>query len=140
MSKLRAVAAGGLAFLLGGHAAAQTERPNILVIWGDDIGITNIGFNNRGLMGSRTPNIDRIAQEGVSFTDYYGQQSCTAGRAAFIGGNNPLRTGMTKVGLPGAKLWRRILSEQAHREGAGPEVVQRALEAVEAQIAAREAA
>jgi len=72
------------------------------VIWGDDIGITNISFNNRGLMGYRTPNIDRIAEEGVSFTDYYGQQSCTAGRAAFIGGNNPLRTGMTKVGVPGA--------------------------------------
>jgi len=87
---------------LSGTAQAQDQKPNILVIWGDDIGITNISFNNRGLMGYRTPNIDRIAQEGVSFTDYYGQQSCTAGRAAFIGGNNPLRTGMTKVGVPGA--------------------------------------
>jgi len=83
-------------------AVAQTAKPNILVIWGDDIGITNISFNNRGLMVYRTPNIDRIAKEGVSFTDYYGQQSCTAGRAAFLGGNNPLRTGMTKVGVPGA--------------------------------------
>ena len=79
------------------------KKPNILVIWGDDIGIWNISHNNRGMMGYMTPNIDRIAREGVSFTDYYGQQSCTAGRAAFIGGNVPVRTGMTKVGLPGAK-------------------------------------
>jgi arylsulfatase len=88
--------------LLAVTSAFAQDKPNILVIWGDDIGITNISFNNRGLMGYRTPNIDRIAEEGVSFTDYYGQQSCTAGRAAFIGGNNPLRTGMTKVGVPGA--------------------------------------
>ncbi len=79
------------------------EKPNILVIWGDDIGTWNLSHNNRGMMGYRTPNIDRIAQEGIAFTDYYGQQSCTAGRAAFVGGNVPVRTGMTKVGLPGAK-------------------------------------
>jgi arylsulfatase A-like enzyme len=79
------------------------KKPNILVIWGDDIGWSNISYNNRGLMGYTTPNIDRVAREGVAFTDYYGQQSCTAGRAAFIGGTNPLRTGMTKVGVPGAK-------------------------------------
>ncbi|MCA9177777.1 MAG: arylsulfatase [Planctomycetales bacterium] len=84
-------------------AAAQTKQPNILVIWGDDIGTWNISHNNRGMMGYRTPSIDRIAREGISFTDYYGQQSCTAGRAAFLGGNVPVRTGMTKVGLPGAK-------------------------------------
>ncbi|WP_246556579.1 arylsulfatase [Bradyrhizobium liaoningense] len=84
-------------------AAPSGRQPNILVIWGDDIGIWNISHNNRGMMGYMTPNIDRIAKEGVSFTDYYGQQSCTAGRAAFIGGNVPVRTGMTKVGLPGAK-------------------------------------
>ena len=84
-------------------AAAAGRPPNILVIWGDDIGIWNISHNNRGMMGYMTPNIDRIAREGLSFTDYYGQQSCTAGRAAFIGGNVPVRTGMTKVGLPGAK-------------------------------------
>jgi len=84
-------------------AAATGRPPNILVIWGDDIGIWNISHNNRGMMGYMTPNIDRIAREGLSFTDYYGQQSCTAGRAAFIGGNVPVRTGMTKVGLPGAK-------------------------------------
>ena len=79
------------------------QKPNILVIWGDDIGTWNISHNNRGMMGYKTPNIDRIAAEGVAFTDYYAQQSCTAGRAAFLGGNVPVRTGMTKVGLPGAK-------------------------------------
>ena len=94
------------AFLLSGtpaFAQPPTKKPNILVIWGDDIGTWNISHNNRGMMGYRTPNIDRIAREGLSFTDYYGQQSCTAGRAAFLGGNVPVRTGMTKVGLPGAK-------------------------------------
>jgi len=85
------------------QALCAAEKPNILVIWGDDIGLMNISHNNRGMMGYQTPNIDRIAREGMSFTDYYGQQSCTAGRAAFIGGNVPVRTGMTKVGLPGAK-------------------------------------
>ena len=84
-------------------ASAQGKQPNILVIWGDDIGTWNISHNSHGMMGYKTPNIDRIAQEGVAFTDYYGQQSCTAGRAAFINGSVPVRTGMTKVGLPGAK-------------------------------------
>lgn len=83
-------------------AVSAASKPNVLVIWGDDIGTWNISFNNRGMMGYRTPNIDRIATGGISFTDYYGQQSCTAGRAAFLGGNVPVRTGMTKVGLPGA--------------------------------------
>lgn len=84
-------------------AQAQTaKKPNILVIWGDDIGTENISYYNRGMMGYKTPNIDRIAKEGVFFTDYYGQQSCTAGRAAFINGSCPVRTGMTKVGIPGA--------------------------------------
>src|SRR5512136_3335812 len=81
-----------------------TKKPNILILWGDDIGWWNISYNNRGQMGYRTPNIDRIANEGVAFTDYYGQQSCTAGRAAFITGQNPIRTGLTKVGAPGHKL------------------------------------
>ena len=72
-----------------GSALAAKDRPNILVIWGDDIGTWNISHNSRGMMGYQTPNIDRIAREGVSFTDYYGQQSCTAGRAAFIGGVVP---------------------------------------------------
>ena len=85
------------------EAAAQSgKKPNILVIWGDDIGTWNISYNNRGMMGYHTPNIDRIAKEGVAFTDYYAQQSCTAGRAAFISGSVPVRSGMTKVGLPGA--------------------------------------
>jgi arylsulfatase len=83
--------------------AAPAKQPNILVIWGDDIGTWNISHNNRGMMGYQTPNIDRIAKEGVGFTDYYAQQSCTAGRAAFIGGSVPIRSGMTKVGMPGAK-------------------------------------
>ncbi len=82
----------------------DANRPNILVIWGDDIGITNLSCYSEGLMGYRTPNIDRIADEGVRFTDYYGEQSCTAGRAAFICGQNPYRTGLTKVGMPGATL------------------------------------
>ncbi len=81
-----------------------TDRPNILILWGDDIGWWNISYNSRGQMGYRTPNIDRVANEGVAFTDYYAQQSCTAGRAAFITGQNPLRTGLTKVGMPGADL------------------------------------
>jgi arylsulfatase len=83
-------------------SGAGGKKPNVLVIWGDDIGTWDISFNSRGMMGYRTPNIDRIAREGVSFTDYYGQQSCTAGRAAFISGSVPVRSGMTKVGLPGA--------------------------------------
>ena len=85
------------------NTAQAADKPNILVIWGDDIGIWNISHNSKGMMGYQTPNIDRIANEGVSFTDYYGQQSCTAGRAAFISGSVPVRSGMTKVGLPGAK-------------------------------------
>jgi arylsulfatase A-like enzyme len=79
-------------------------KPNILIIWGDDIGWFNVSAYNHGIMGYRTPNIDRIAREGALFTDWYGQQSCTAGRAAFITGQSPIRTGLTKVGLPGADL------------------------------------
>jgi arylsulfatase A-like enzyme len=81
--------------------------PNILVIWGDDIGVSNLSCYSEGMMGYRTPNIDRIANEGVRFTDYYGEQSCTAGRAAFITGQNPYRTGLTKVGMPGADIGLR---------------------------------
>ena len=87
---------------LSASAAAQ-DRPNILVIWGDDIGWFNISAYNRGMMGYKTPNIDSIANGGMLFTDAYGQNSCTAGRAAFITGQNPFRTGLLKVGLPGAK-------------------------------------
>src|SRR5262249_37913346 len=88
---------------LSAPAVAQQPKPNILAIMGDDIGYWNISAYNRGMMGYRTPNIDRIASEGAIFTDYYGQQSCTAGRAAFITGQSPLRTGLLKVGLPSAK-------------------------------------
>ena len=84
--------------------AGSGKRPNILVIMADDIGWSNISAYNMGMMGYRTPNIDRIAKEGALFTDYYGEQSCTAGRAAFITGQSPFRTGLTKVGLPGADL------------------------------------
>ncbi|WP_027345425.1 arylsulfatase [Hamadaea tsunoensis] len=85
----------------------RTDRVNILVIWGDDIGTSNLSCYSDGVMGYRTPNIDRIAAEGARFTDYYGEQSCTAGRAAFICGQNPYRTGLTKVGMPGADLGLR---------------------------------
>jgi len=84
------------------EASAQEKKPNILVIWGDDIGQFNVSAYNRGLMGYKTPNIDSIASDGALFTDWYGQQSCTAGRAAFVTGQSPIRTGLTKVGLPGA--------------------------------------
>ncbi|MDG3583875.1 arylsulfatase [Galbibacter pacificus] len=91
-----------IAFLLVNFLIAQ-DKPNILVIWGDDIGWSNVGFNNNGLMGYKTPNIDRIANEGAVFTDWYGQQSCTAGRAAFILGQHPFRTGLLTIGMPGDK-------------------------------------
>ncbi|MFA3915578.1 arylsulfatase [Ruegeria hyattellae] len=84
-------------------ALAQAEKPNILVIWGDDIGQSNISAYTMGLMGYQTPNIDRIADEGMIFTDYYGEQSCTAGRSSYIMGQSVFRTGLSKVGLPGAK-------------------------------------
>jgi len=113
-----------LLVLAPGLTWAQS-KPNILVIWGDDIGTWNISHNNRGMMGYQTPNIDRIAREGLAFTDYYAQQSCTAGRAAFIGGSVPVRSGMTKVGLPGAPQgWQRtdvtmatVLKSQGYATG-----------------------
>jgi arylsulfatase A-like enzyme len=85
-----------------GAVNAKSSQPNILIIWGDDIGQFNLSAYNMGVMGYKTPNIDSIAQQGAIFTDWYGQQSCTAGRAAFITGQSPIRTGLTKVGLPGA--------------------------------------
>ena len=92
-------------------AKPAAKKPNILVIWGDDIGYWNISAYNQGMMGYKTPNIDRIAKEGALFTDWYGQQSCTAGRARFITGQVGFRTGMLKVGLPGArKACRRATS------------------------------
>ena len=90
--------------LLLASAAHAADKPNILVIWGDDIGIWNISRYSMGQMGYQTPNIDRIANEGTIFTDYYGEQSCTAGRSAFITGQHPVRTGLTKVGIPGSDL------------------------------------
>ena len=92
---------------IAASANAQSAKPNILVIMGDDIGWFNPSIYNHGIMGYRTPNIDRIGQEGAMFTDWYGQQSCTAGRAAFITGQSPIRTGLTKVGLPGADIGLR---------------------------------
>ena len=83
-----------LSFVFAGQTLAQ-DKPNMLIIWGDDIGFWNLSTNNMGMMGYDTPNIDRIAEEGAKFTDYYGQQSCTAGRSAFILGQSPIRTGLT---------------------------------------------
>ena len=93
-----------LGALLGAPAASQETKPNIVIIWGDDIGRSNISAYTMGLMGYRTPNIDRVAREGMIFTDYYAEQSCTAGRASFITGQHGMRTGLTKVGLPGARV------------------------------------
>jgi len=105
-------------------AGAQT-KPNILVIWGDDVGRSNISAYTMGMMGYRTPNIDRIAREGVIFTDYYGEQSCTAGRSSFIMGQSVFRTGLSKVGLPGAEIGQReedptiavLLKDQGYATG-----------------------
>ncbi len=105
LSSVSVVAAAGAVTGVATKAAAQTasgDKPNILVIWGDDIGQSNISAYTRGLMGYRTPNIDRIAKEGMMFTDYYGEQSCTAGRSSFVMGQSVFRTGLSKVGLPGA--------------------------------------
>src|SRR5580704_14377426 len=85
------------------RASAQQKKPNIVVIMTDDVGVWNISAYHRGMMGGSTPNIDRIAKEGALFTDYYAQQSCMAGRGAFILGQSPFRTGLLKVGMPAAK-------------------------------------
>ena len=99
LSRILAIAA---TILVAGIANAAQEKPNILAIWGDDIGYWNVSAYNRGMMGYHTPNIDRIARDGMLFTDAYGEQSCTAGRAAFMTGQSGFRTGLMKVGLPGA--------------------------------------
>jgi arylsulfatase len=116
---------GALASLLLAVPAAAQDRPNILVVWGDDIGQSNISAYTMGMMGYRTPNIDRIANEGMIFTDYYGEQSCTAGRSSFIMGQSVFRTGLSKVGLPGADLGMQVedptiavvLKEQGYATG-----------------------
>src|SRR5436305_430421 len=93
-----------VAFAVSGTSSfAQAKKPNILILWGDDIGYWNVSAYNQGMMGYKTPNIDRIAKEGALFTDWYGQQSCTAGRSCFITGQSGFRTGLLKVGLAGAK-------------------------------------
>jgi len=92
---------------LAAVAQGQEKKPNIVVFWGDDIGQSNVSAYSHGVMGYKTPNIDRVAREGMMFTDYYAEQSCTAGRASFITGQSGLRTGLTKVGLPGATLGLR---------------------------------
>lgn len=104
----KALASAVSVLLLAGAPAQAQEKPNILVIWGDDIGQSNISAYTMGLMGYRTPNIDRVAKEGMIFTDYYGEQSCTAGRSTFIMGQSVLRTGLSKVGMPGAKEGMQI--------------------------------
>jgi len=107
MARRTLVAAASLVVLglaLSPFASAEAKKPNILVIWGDDIGQSNLSVYTKGLMGYRTPNIDRIANEGMLFTDYYGEQSCTAGRSAFILGQSVFRSGLSKVGMPGAAL------------------------------------
>jgi arylsulfatase A-like enzyme len=91
----------GAAMLIGATGQAA-DKPNILVIWGDDVGISNISAYTKGLVGYQTPNIDKIANDGIIFTDYYAEQSCTAGRSTFITGQTALRTGLSKVGMPGA--------------------------------------
>jgi len=101
--------AAGLAALaclavLAGPASAQTDKPNIVVIMGDDVGWFNIGAYSQGMMAGKTPNLDQLASEGMRFTDYYAEPSCTAGRANFITGELPIRTGMTTVGRAGAQI------------------------------------
>lgn len=120
-----AIAAHLLFMLLAGSAAGQTDKPNILVIWGDDIGQSNISAYTHGIMGYQTPNIDRISREGITFTDYYGEQSCTAGRSSFIMGQSVIRTGLSKVGFPGAEEGMQVedptiaglLKEQGYATG-----------------------
>ena len=97
---------------------SKSDKPNILVIWGDDIGIANLSCYSHGLMGYQTPNIDRLAKEGMMFTDSYGEQSCTAGRSSFITGQSVYRTGLSKVGIPGAPIG---MNEKTHHHCRGPE-------------------
>jgi arylsulfatase A-like enzyme len=120
-----AVVTGSVILTLALPSRAMAAKPNVLVVWGDDVGISNISYNTQGLMGYRTPNIDRIAQEGMAFTDYYGEQSCTAGRSSFITGQSVFRTGLSKVGLPGATEGMQkedptiasVLKSQGYRTG-----------------------
>jgi arylsulfatase len=116
MSFRKFLCVAGLALLCGVANAQESNRPNILVLWGDDIGWSNLSAYGDGVMGYRTPNIDRIANEGVRFVDHYAQPSCTAGRAAFITGQYPIRSGMTTVGQPGSPLGLRAASPSLAEE------------------------
>lgn len=100
----RAPGFAALALLLSSGAFAQEKKPHIIVVWGDDVGQSNLSAYTRGMMGYMTPNIDRVANEGMIFNHYYAEQSCTAGRAAFITGQSVFRTGLSKVGMPGAAV------------------------------------
>src|SRR5574341_314495 len=118
--KALAIALGlALVVTVGPVWAQQAPKPNILVIWGDDIGYWNVSAYNQGMMGYKTPNIDRIAKEGAMFTDWYGQQSCTAGRAAFITGQTPFRTGLLKVGPPSGRARSSSMTREWTGRGAG---------------------
>ena len=101
--------------LLGGAAAAQNAKPNIIFVMGDDIGWFNVGAYHRGIMAGRTPNLDKLASEGMMFTDYYAEASCTAGRANFITGQLPIRTGLTTVGQAGATVGMPAQSQPSPR-------------------------
>lgn len=103
-SALGILAAALMLMALTTTAQAQDKLPNILIIWGDDVGMWNISTYHRGMMGGATPNIDRIANEGMTFMDHYAHASCTAGRAAFITGQYPIRVGLSTVGLPGSPI------------------------------------
>lgn len=107
--KLKSIVYSLLAGALFSVGASAADKPNILVLWGDDIGQSNVSAYTRGLVGYRTPNIDRLANEGILFTDYYAEQSCTAGRSSFIMGQSVFRTGLSKVGMPGAKEGMNVL-------------------------------
>jgi arylsulfatase A-like enzyme len=125
MSQFTRACCGLVLALVATAALAAKDKPNILVVWGDDIGQSNISAYTHGLMGYETPNIDRIAREGITFTDYYGEQSCTAGRSSFIMGQSVFRTGLSKVGLPGVELGMReeeptiagLLKQQGYATG-----------------------
>ena len=104
-TKLLSIISGfTLSLFLGGTAFAQAKKPNILIMWGDDIGLADVSAYSSGVMGFETPNIDRISKEGVRFLQYYGEQSCTAGRSAFLTGQHIIRSGLSKVGFPGAPM------------------------------------
>src|SRR5215467_10848358 len=111
----------GVSLLAASSAGAADRKPNILVIWGDDIGVHNVSAYCHGMMGYRTPNIDRIAKEGALFTDAYAQQSCTAGRASFILGQHPFRTGLLTIGMPGSPqgipAWSPTIADLLKQQG-----------------------